>query len=235
MADVRVRWHPRDHCLMWCYLETWIVGDGQLPDISTGTVLTNIGVSILGNLQTGDEPETVAPQIALIEQCSDSVKAFLYRVSGVAGPARDVGRMMTATEMINPKHMYAEFLLTCGPLLFKAQASGIRSNQMPDNGIVSLDGTFSVMDEFDAEDAEVEIRRSWTVVGIQVQRYEVIWSDVALHDRVVWEGDIGHPLDLVQMDRIDATLDQRTYATERVPGSDRSTDFIYILDLEPAA
>jgi hypothetical protein len=221
---------------MWAYLSTWIVQDGQLPPIEVGSLLPNIGVKVIGTLTERSAQTEEAGIAPLADAGVIAPSAYRYSVTGVAGLAEDVLRMMGPDEGLHPRHMGAEFVLSCGERRFIASAANAYADQIVAGSVVTVEGHFSIMAEHEFEVSETPrlgVAAGWRVAALKVEQYAVVWHERSPMGRPAWVGDIGETIDVFDVRAVDAWQDERRFATEHVAGVAESTDFLYILDLEP--
>jgi hypothetical protein len=130
----------------------------------------------------------------------------------------------------------AEFALLCGEQRFVASVANARAGQIVAGSTVTIEGHFSIMAEHEVEESQhsqAGVSADWRVAALRVERYAIVWHESSPMGRRAWVGDTGETIEVIDLPAADAWADERRFATEHVAHVAESTDFVYILDLEP--
>jgi hypothetical protein len=125
---------------MWVYLETWMVGDGALPELARGSNLRDVGLRAeCGSIGSAQSAVNGIAELAGPGGEQGPGK-YRYELTGVAGPAEDVW-----TER---GHAGSEFVITAGDEAFVACTAGPAS-EVAAGSRVTAQCTLSVVADYE--------------------------------------------------------------------------------------
>jgi hypothetical protein len=146
---------------MWVYLETWMVGDGALPELARGSNLRDVGLRAeCGSIGSAQSAVNGIAELAGPGGEQGPGK-YRYELTGVAGPAEDVW-----TER---GHAGSEFVITAGDEAFVACTAGPAS-EVAAGSRVTAQCTLSVVADYEWDAFGLpDLRTDWYVPRLAIE------------------------------------------------------------------
>ena len=170
---------------MWAYLSTWVVQDGELPELRRGSILSNYGIRASG--QRIDEPSDDGLEL-ITQPAHNRPEEFRYRLGGTINWARPDT---------------SEWVIRSGASSFIALLGGWRLPLASVGDPVTLSCSLSVIPEYEWESfALPDVRRDWRVEALKVSHRPIDWSRGG-------EGRPGDVIDVVDINEMHRWDDER--------------------------
>ena len=181
---------------MWTYLPLWLVQDGQVDELSAGSLLRR--TALAASCRTVVTVEG-SPSSGLV-QVEPGVDGYWYDVTGVAGEVRDVLADRGDGESVR---VGSEFLLTSGAMRFIARTTDFHVDGIG-GSTVTVRCSLEVMADYEADAFDLaDVREDWTVGAVQVEQRALNRRMVnGFNGRLVDEGHAGDVVKRVEVPRM---------------------------------
>lgn len=211
----------REDGLMWTYLPLWLGQDGEVDELSPGSLLR--GTALPASCRTVVTAES-SPSSDMV-QVEPEVDGFLYDVTGLDGEVRDVLTDRGDGESVR---IGSEFLLTSGAMRFIARTADFPVDEVS-GSTVTVRCSLHVMADYEADAFDLpDVREDWIVEAVQVERRVLARRLVkGLNGRMVSGGRAGDVVERAAVPRLRGSADDPPAAPDAAVVTTKN----YVVDL----